>query len=315
MARRRKKKKNKLINTILTVLFVAILVYYKDDIDLDKILTSAKEIIAEKTEKEVSKPQKVENLTGLEVQYIDVGQADAILIRDNGENMLIDAGNNEDGEKLVTYFKSLGITRFKYIVGTHPHEDHIGGLDNVINSFSLNKFFMPDVYTTTKTFEEVLDALDAKNKPASIPTINKVYKLKDATFRVVHYGKDKEDLNNDSIIIHMVYGNTRFLFTGDAEISAEKEILNSDIKSDVLKLGHHGSTFSTSNDFLYRVNPKYAVISVGKDNDYHHPHLGTLRKLDKNNIKYYRTDEQGTIIVKSDGNKIKIETRKTDTNG
>ena len=313
MAKRRKRKKNKkIINAILTALFVFILVYYKEDIDLDKILDSAKEIIAEK---EVSKPKKVENLTGLEVQYIDVGQGDCILIRDSDENMLIDAGNNEDGEKLVTYFKSLGITKFKYIVGTHPHEDHIGGLDNVINSFSLNRFFMPDVYVTTRTFEEVLDALDNKNKPVTIPVINKIYKLKDATFRVLYYGKNKDELNDDSIVIHLVYGNTSFLFMSDATTNVEKKILNSDIKSDVLKLGHHGSTFSTSNDFLYRVNPKYAVISVGKNNDYHHPHLGTLRKLDKNNIKVYRTDEKGTIIAKSDGNKIKFETRKTDTNG
>ncbi len=251
----------------------------------------------------------------LKVTFIDVGQADSILIQNESENMLIDAGNNEDGDKLVNYFKNLNITDFKYVVGTHPHEDHIGGLDNIINNFKINYIYMPDVITTTKTFEDVLDTALNKNLTITVPKINDTLNLGSATIKVIYTGNDEEDLNNSSIVLKVTFGNTSFLFMGDATEEVENKILNSDIESTVLKVGHHGSKYSTSDEFLNKVNPQYAVISVGINNSYGHPDNIVINKLNNINASIYRTDELGTIIMTSDGNNIKVENYTTDTNG
>ena len=265
-------------------------------------------------DEETLKTSKINN-GNLKIYFLDVGQADSILLRENNKNVLIDAGNNEDGPKLVNYIKSLGIESFDYVIGTHPHEDHIGGMDDIINNFEIKKFYMPDAITTTKTFEDVLDALEENNLKFNTPEEKEVFKLDDASFKVVYVGDDKKDLNNTSIVLKLTYGNTSYLFTGDATNKTEKQILNEDIKVTVLKVGHHGSQYSSSNEFLDKVSPTYAIISVGKNNIYGHPKDITLKKLNKRNIKIYRTDEMGTIIISSDGNKISIDEEKTDTNG
>ena len=251
----------------------------------------------------------------VEVSFLDVGQADSILISSNNEYMLIDAGNNSDGPLLVKYFQDLGIQEFKYVVGTHPHEDHIGGLDDIINSFNIDKIYLPDAITTTKTFEDVLDAIDNKNQKYTVPKIDSTFNLGDATFKVIYTGTDTSDLNNTSIVLKMTYKNISFLFTGDTTSKNEQKILNKDINSTVLKVGHHGSKYSTSNAFLDKVNPKYAIIEVGQNNIYKHPSEETLSKLKERNITTYRTDESGSIIAKTDGNKINFTTKKTNTNG
>lgn len=140
------------------------------------------------------------NISNVEVSFLDVGQADSILISSNDEYMLIDAGNNSDGPLLVKYFQNLGIQEFKYVVGTHPHEDHIGGLDDIINSFNIDKIYLPDAITTTKTFEDVLDAIDNKNKTYTVPKIDSTFNLGNATFKVIYTGTDTSDLNNTSIV-------------------------------------------------------------------------------------------------------------------
>lgn len=251
----------------------------------------------------------------LQIHFIDVGQADSILINNNDKYMLIDAGNNEDGEKLVTYFKSLGIEEFEYVIGTHAHEDHIGGMDNIIDNFGVKTFYMPDVLTTTKTFEEVLDALENKSIAFETPEIDATFSLENAKLNVLHVGNDDSDLNDTSIVLKMIYGNNKFLFTGDATTKVEKQILNKDLSSDLLKVGHHGSYYSTSQDFLDKVNPKYAIIEVGANNIYNHPTQSVIEKFNKKSIKIYRTDQDGTIIATSDGTNISFETKKTDTNG
>ena len=251
----------------------------------------------------------------LNVYFIDVGQADCILLNDNNEYSLIDAGNNEDGEKLVKYFKDLGITKFKYVFGTHAHEDHIGGMDNIIENFQIEHFYMPDAITTTRTFEEVLDALEEKNIAFETPKEDENLTFSDTDFKVLHVGKDKKDLNNTSIVLKLTYKNTSYLFMGDATSSVEKDILDKDIKSDVLKVGHHGSRYSTSLEFLKKVSPEYAVISLGENNTYKHPHEEILKRLEEQNIQIYRTDKQGTILAKSNGSIITFSTIKTDTNG
>ena len=251
----------------------------------------------------------------LNVYFINVGQADSILITNKDHNMLIDAGNNEDGKKLVSYFKNLGITSFDYVVGTHPHEDHIGGMDDIINNFDINMYLMPEKVSTSKTFEDVLDALLNKKLTYVTPMQDDILHLGDAVLEVIHVGSDNNDANDSSIILKLIYGNNTFLFTGDATGNVEKQILNEDIKSDVLKIGHHGSSYSSTDEFLDVVAPKYAIIQVGENNIYNHPNQVTIDKLNKRNIKVYRTDLDGTIIFTSDGENITVNTEDTDTNG
>ena len=253
----------------------------------------------------------------LVIQFVDVGQGDCILISKNNEHALIDAGNNEDGALLVEYFKEQGIKKFKYVIGTHAHEDHIGGMDNIINNFELSHYYMPDVITTTKTFEDVLDALLAKEQAFETPKIGDKLKLNEAEFEVLYLGTDKSDLNNTSIILKLTYKETTYLFMGDATDTVERKLINEgkDLESDVLKVGHHGSQYSSTANFLKKVNPKYAIIQVGNDNDYNHPNQVTIDKLDKMKTLTYRTDKHGTIVLTSDGENISFETIKTNTNG
>lgn len=252
----------------------------------------------------------------LEVTFIDVGQADSILLENEGHYMLVDAGNNEDGPKLVNYLKNQNIHQFDYVIGTHPHEDHIGGLDNIIEGFDINTFYMPDVITTTKTFEDVLDALGEKNMTLSIPKTNATFKLGDATVKVLYVGiEDESDLNDTSIVLKVTYQNVSFLLTGDASTKVEEKLNPADLESTVLKVGHHGSVTATNEKFLNTVNPKYAIISVGENNQYEHPHTTVLNTLAAHNITTYRTDQDGTIKVITDGTNIEINTSNTDTNG
>ena len=251
----------------------------------------------------------------LDITYLDVGQADSILIQNEGHNMLIDAGNNEDGPLLVQYFKEQNITKFDYLITTHPHEDHIGGMDDIINNFDIEKIYMPDVTTTTKTFLDVLEAIEKKNMTYDVPNINQNFTLGNTLFQVIYTGNDKKNLNNSSIILKATLKNTSYLFTGDATSEVEKKILNKDIQATVLKVGHHGSKYSTTTDFLNKVNPKYAIISVGKNNSYNHPNQVTINKLEKKNIEIHRTDQEGSIFLKSDGKTINITSKQTNTNG
>lgn len=251
----------------------------------------------------------------LNVYFIDVGQADSILLENKGHYMLIDAGNNEDGPKLVNYFNEQDIKEFDYVVGTHAHEDHIGGMDDIIKNFKIDNFYMPDAVTTTKTFEDVLDALEETNVIFQTPKVNQTFNLQDTTITTLSVTADEKNLNDTSIVLKVKHGTNTFLFMGDASTKIEKNLLNKDIKSDVLKVGHHGSRYSTSLEFLKKVSPEYAVISVGENNTYKHPHEEILKRLEEQNIQIYRTDKQGTILAKSNGSIITFSTIKTDTNG
>ena len=254
-------------------------------------------------------------LEGLKVSFLDVGQADSILIQFNEESMLIDAGNNNDGENIVKYLKNQNIEKFKYVVGTHAHEDHIGGIDNVILNFDVEHFYMPNVLTTTKTFEDVLDALNTKNVIFETPNINDELSLGDAKITVLYVNDDSSNLNNTSIVLKLVYKDISFLFMGDAESDVEPKILNADLKSNILKVGHHGSSTSSSDKFISKVNPDYAIISVGKNNSYNHPTKKVLNTLNKYEIKTLRTDELGTIIFTSDGTSVNYENISTNIDG
>ena len=260
------------------------------------------------------KKPKISLENSLKISFMDVGEAECILIQSDGENALIDAGNTIDGNKLVKYFKSQEITSFKYLFGTHAHEDHIGGLANIIYNFEINEVYMPKTKSKYKSYNNVLKALNKKNMELQTPEIDQRLYLGDSIIDVLYVGDFPDNINNTSIILKLTYKNTTYLFTGDTSKDIETQILNKDIKSDVLKVAHHGSNDATSAQFLSKVHPEYAIISVGKDNDYHHPHKVTLDKLQRVGTKVYRTDEDGTIILNSDGNNISIDTIQTDTN-
>lgn len=251
----------------------------------------------------------------LNVYYFDVGQADSIVIENNGVYMLIDAGNNADGENLVNYFREMGITKFEYVIGTHAHEDHIGGMDNILNNFEIGHFFMPDVVTTSKTFEDVITALENNEIAFETPEIGEIFIIGGCKFEVLHVGSEDDDLNDTSIVVRGLYGNTSFLFMGDATSNVEKNLLNSNVNSDVLKVGHHGSRYSSSVNFLNIVTPEYAIISVGEDNSYDHPHDVALNRIADSGAKIYRTDHDGTIIATSDGEEVTFKTIDTELDG
>lgn len=251
-----------------------------------------------------NKPQR-----NLSVHYIDVGQADSILVMlPNGQNLLIDAGNNSDGDLVVEYIKLRGINTLDYVIGTHPHEDHIGGLDTVIDAFNIGKVYMPKVSHTSRTFEDVLKAI--QNKGLQVHSAKSGINLINSNGLCIDMIAPAADfynnLNNYSAVLKLTYLNNEFLFMGDAEVLSENQI-TADVKADVLKVGHHGSNTSTAESFLRRVSPEYAVISVGEGNAYGHPSQAVLGLLNSYGVNVYRTDEAGTIVITSDGAGITID--------
>lgn len=247
--------------------------------------------------------------TSLVVEYLDVGQADSILLSSDDEYMLIDAGNNEDGDDVVRYLRDVGADTLKYAVGTHPHADHIGGMDDVIRDLEVENVLLPSTTTNTQTYADVLDAMEEKNLTATVPARGQTFQLGNATISVVA-AQQSDNLNNTSIVLKADYGDTAFLFMGDAEAEVENAILSAgtDVQCDVLKVGHHGSSTSTSSAFLAAVSPDAAVISCGAGNSYGHPNAETLKKL--TGIPVWRTDDNGTIIAMTDGQTCRLTAEK-----
>lgn len=245
---------------------------------------------------------------GLKVHFLNVGQADSTLITCGDHAMLIDAGNNDDDIPVLNYIQNKqGLDHLDYMIGTHPHEDHIGAMDSVLNAVSVDTVMLPDVTANTKTFQDVLTAIDENNLSITVPEVGQTYSLGDASFTILGPVDDYGDeLNDWSIALRLTYGETSFLFTGDAESDAEADILKTGLtlRSDVYQVGHHGSRTSSSSALLDTVNPQYAVISCGADNDYGHPHQETLDALNERGIEIYRTDLSGTIVAVSDGSSI-----------
>ena len=242
----------------------------------------------------------------IEVHYMDVGQGDATHIKCGEATMLIDAGENDKGSEVWSYLKSQNVIKLDYVIGTHPDSDHIGGMDVIIYKFDCDNIFMSEFKKETRTYEDVFEAAKSKSYKITYPKPGETYTLGEATFTIVAPNEEYDDANNASIGIYLEFGETSFLFTGDAEYTAEEDILASgfNIDADVYKAGHHGSRTSSSDEFLEEVTPKYVVVSCGEDNSYGHPHAAILNYCRINKIPLYRTDKQGTIVLKSDGENI-----------
>ncbi|AHF07063.1 ComEC/Rec2 family competence protein [Desulfitobacterium metallireducens] len=252
----------------------------------------------------------------LRVSYIDVGQGDSILIQiPNGKNVLIDAGENDQGDKVVSYIRSQGVKRLDLTIWTHPHSDHIGGADAVTKAFDIGQIVMPKQTSSTQSFRSLLTAISQKGlkiteaKAGLKLDLGSEVKAEMLAPNSTQY----EEVNDYSAVLRLTYGQTAFLFTGDAQSESEQEMMNAgyDLRADVLKVGHHGSRTSTSAAFLARVQPEYAVISVGNDNDYGHPTVNTLTRLQKAGVSLYRTDESGTVVAESDGKNITFTVGRT----
>ena len=248
----------------------------------------------------------------LKVHYLDVGQGDSIFIElPNNETMLIDAAESYQSENIINYLKNLNYQKIDYVIGTHPHTDHIGGLKDIINTFEIGKIYMPKVVSTTKTYESLLMAI--KDKNLKINTAKAGTSIIDTDALKINIlapnNSTYTELNNYSVVTKITYGTTKFLFMGDAEKLSENEI-KENVTADVIKIGHHGSNTSSSIDFIKKVNAKYGIISVGINNKYNLPKEETITNWENSGTKIYLTSTNGTITAISDGTNIKIESEK-----
>lgn len=239
----------------------------------------------------------------LQVNYIDVGQGDSILIQlPNNEVMLIDAGESYKSDDVINYIKNLGINKLDYVVGTHSHTDHIGGLEKVINTFDIGSIYMPKASSTSNTYLDLLTTI--KNKGLKVKTAKSgVVVLSEDNLKLEFIAPNSDNysnLNNYSAVLKLTYLNNTFLFMGDAETLSENEI-TSDVKADVIKVGHHGSDSSSSLEFVRKVSPEYAIIMVGEGNSYNHPYQSIIDRYESVDAKVLRTDLDGDIICNSDG--------------
>ncbi|MBC7766130.1 MAG: MBL fold metallo-hydrolase [Hyphomonadaceae bacterium] len=251
----------------------------------------------------------------LTVQFIDVGQGDSILITlPNQQHMLVDAGDLGSEHILVPFIEKQGVKKIDYVIATHPHADHIGGMEQIIKHFEIGKVYMPKATATSKTYEAVLQAIKAKGltiaqAKAGVSVIDE--QALQATF-LAPIGAQYEGLNDYSAVLKLRYQDNDILLMGDAEKTSEQQILASGayVHADLIKIGHHGSHSSSSPAFMKAVDPKYAVISSGKSNRYGHPHKPTLDLLTKSGIAIFRSDVDGTITATCDGKNIVVRGEK-----
>lgn len=296
MAKREKKNKYKYLIIIffITVAAIVLEIWQNPEI-LDKI---------------AERSPKIDFKDSMTIHYIDVGQGDSQLITTpDGSAILIDAGPNSEEDKLLSYLKSQDIDELNYVIFTHPHEDHIGGADMILQKFKVNHVIISDVTYTSATFLRMLEAIEESDAKLIIAAVGQKYTFGKVSFNILAPVSDKYTSMNDwSVVLRLDYRKTSFIFTGDAEMLSESEMMQkfdaSDFKCDVYKAGHHGSTTSNSEAFLALCDPTFAVISCGKGNDYGHPHSEILNFFLKMGIKIYRTDMDGTVVFISDGNTV-----------
>lgn len=266
---------------LVVVLIVAALLYFLDD-----------------GEERINAP-----LDGLYVHYIDIGQGDAALLQCDGEYMLIDGGDAGESDRLVEYLEEQGVDTLAYVICTHSHADHCGGLDKAIDAFGAERVFISPYNSESRQFTQLLESAENAGAEVEVPEMGTEYRLGEASFSFIGPIQEYDDQNNNSLVVRLEYGNKVFLFTGDMERTAENDLLDTgvSVKCDVLKVGHHGSSTSTSYRFLYEADPSVAVISCAEGNSYGHPHEETISRLSDAEVTVYRTDLEGSIVLYCDG--------------
>ena len=249
----------------------------------------------------------------LTVTFIDVGQGDSILIQQGSNAILIDSGAFHQRERVINTLDSLGVTYLDYVIATHPHADHMGAMNAIIDTYDIGHVMMPNAINNTVAFERMLESIANKGLRIEHPVPGRSIVAGNIELEIVAPNSERySNLNNHSIITRLGWGETSFLFTGDAEVLSENEVLENgfNISADVLDVGHHGSSTSTSENFLDAVSPELAILSLAADNMYGHPHVEVMERLEARNITVYRTDTMGTIILRSDGTNISVTTER-----
>jgi len=245
-----------------------------------------------------------------EMHFIDVGQALSVLVECDGQFMLYDGGNVDDGSLVVSYLQNQGVEELQYVFCSHAHEDHVGGLAAALAYFPANHVYSPVTEASTKCFKNFVKYTQQQGLQVEVPSVGTTWPLGSATVTMLGPVAQYDDTNNTSIVLRIDYGSTSFLLTGDMEKGAEADLVNSgaNLKADVLQVGHHGSSTSTSYVFLNSVLPEMGIISCGVNNKYGHPHEETLSILRDAGVDVYRTDLQGTITIGSDGQNYTVGT-------
>ena len=250
-----------------------------------------------------------------EMHFLDVGQALSVLVECDGQYMLYDGGNVDDGSYVVSYLQNLGVEELQYVFCSHAHEDHVGGLAAALAYFPADHVYSPVTEASTKCFQDFVKYTQQQGLQVEVPTVGTVWPLGSATVTMLGPVAQYDNTNDTSIVLRVDYGSTSFLLTGDMESDAERDLVNSgaNLKADVLQVGHHGSSTSTSYIFLNAVLPEIGIISCGVNNKYGHPHEETLSILRDAGVDVYRTDLLGAIVIGSDGQNYTIRTEKTAT--
>jgi competence protein ComEC len=306
---RKRKNKNKfsidrfVISIVITLAILAYIFVFEPNINLDFLISNQS---AEVDATSISYDDLQIDSSKFNVLYLYVGQADSAFITIGEKTMLIDAGNDSDGDYIVQFLTDQGISKIDYLIGTHIDEDHIGGMDEVINAFEIGHLYMPYSTSDKTTYKNVKSAIEKKGSKIENVKIGDNFKLDSVACKVMSVDNtEKESSNDSSIVMQLTYKNNKFLFMGDLSETGESKINWEDV--DVLKVGHHGSNSSSSESFLKQVKPEYSVISDGVDNKYGHPGESTLKRLNNIGTAIFRTDTQGTIWITSDGDNIEVK--------
>lgn len=270
---------------------------------VDTVLESNTTNVESNLEKEVEELEEVENVES-EIHFINTGNSDAILIKQGDKSALIDGGDRDDDNQVVSYLKQQGVTELEYVFATHPHADHIGGLDAVVNAITIKNVYVSNGDADTQVYSDFINSMANKGLNPSVPLLNSEFELGASKFKVLSVANES-DPNNNSLVLEYTNGDDKVLLMGDAESNIESRINVSDV--DLLKVGHHGSDSSSNPSFIDKVNPKYAVITVGENNKYGHPHKETMDTLENRSIEVHRNDECGHVVFKSTGEGLIVD--------